>query len=188
MELTIVESSVFVPPVIVGILFYVYRNSILSINPWNAYDKITRIISNQLLARANQFLEVLSLASRLVWQNVNALQLKTINLLQGPLLVYRQIQAAFQNLTFRFEVVKIQFSNFTRAAFTNFSNFFMPSEKSALEKAYVPILFVLSFIAVGLIWWYWHTKNQTSESPEIHSQEEVVLIDNKQTGRRRRRT
>lgn len=192
MELSIVEFSVYVPPMIVGILFYIYRKSMLSFNPLAGFEMIRTIVSNQLTQRVNQILEVLTVGSRVVRQVITGIQLKTMKLLQGPLVLYQKIQATFQNLTFQFEVVKIQFSNFTQSAFQNISNFFNPPEKSLWEVTYIPVLLVTSLLAIGLIYWYFRKETElTIPNPEYVNSDTQTIINTpieKKPIRRKRRT
>lgn len=79
MELALAELSVFLPPVLLVTLFFIYRNLIFSFNG-SPYGKVITVMLNELIVRGNQFIQLLS-------QSSHALKV----ILQVPLMLYRSI-------------------------------------------------------------------------------------------------
>lgn len=160
MELALAESSVYFPPIFLGVLLFVYRNSILPLSS----IKVIPIVSNQLVFRKNQLIEVIHYGSQMVYKLQNTLQIAISTLLQGPLLVYQHIIRIFATIRLQFDVVSIQVSNLTQSAFRNVSSFFQRSPKTSWDTFTLSCI-VLGGISVTLLA-YWYLQ-KVSMSPHL---------------------
>jgi hypothetical protein len=171
MELAITEVAVYTPPILIAGLFYLYRNSIFAFSNWN---RIVPSISNQLMQRANQLIEILRIGSQFVFRVKNVLQVVANTMIGFPGLILRTLQEVFKRMQGTFQTVQIQVTNMTHVLYSNLTTFLFPPEKTSLERTWQSILGVTAVLTIVLCWWYLTSmKPKPSESEPVAEKKPV---------------
>lgn len=214
MELALAEASMFIPPVILGVLLFVYRNSILpfTTNPW---EKTLHILSSQLILRRNQFIAVVTNTIKSLAQILrNTIELFTIRVTNftqpifeemadyqaafsktmnqvvlAPQAIYQTLQTATQAARYQFRITIENISNKTIQTFTEAATFFNPPPKTSRQQIILAAGIAFTILVILLTWWYLQSSSSDRKTPveEEPPVQQKPVLENKRPVRRRRK-